>query len=112
MMEQQMTLKSNDLQERWNTCVLTTCYAYRQVEQIKELFDNVLEVITQIINSLAEIFKPLVDTCKGLFDIYTKDDFITVGFIYSRSFPSCVSSFKINTKGFPRPVTHCARSRC
>ena len=26
--------------------------------------------------------------------------------------PKYVYNLKVNTKGFPRPVTHCARSRC
>lgn len=35
MTEQQIVLKSDDLQERWKTCIWTPCYAYRMVERIR-----------------------------------------------------------------------------
>ena len=115
MMEQQMILKSDDLQERWKTCVLTTCYAYRVVERVKEAIHNLTEVVRQIINSLAEVFKPVVETLTTAFrDLveYVEECNEDSNKSYPQGYPQYVDNLKVNTKGFPRPVTHCARSRC
>lgn len=116
MMEQQMTL-SSDLQERWKTCVLTTCYSYRVVERVKEVIENFQEVMIQVINKLAEIFRPVAESLSSLFDelkefIDKNEDFIKYCKSYPQGYPQYVDNLKVNTKGFPRPITHCARSRC
>ena len=113
MTEQQIVLKSDDLQERWKTCVMTTYYAYKMVERVREAIDHLHDVVRQIINSLAEVFKPVVKSLNLVFEelrdfIDEHEDFIK----YMESCPQYVGNLKVNTKGFPRPITHCARSRC
>ena len=115
MMEQQMTLKSDyELQNRWKTCVLTTCYAYRMVERVKEAIDTLYDIVRHIINNIAEILKealkPVVETFKDL--IYYLEDSCVSDKIYLQSYPQYVNNLKVSTKGFLRPVTHCARSGC
>lgn len=117
MMEQQTALKSDDLQERWKTCISTTCYAYRMVERVKEAIEHLHDVVRQIINSFAEVFKPVVESLNLVFEelrdfIDEHKDFIKYCQSYPQSYPQYVDKFKLNTKGFPRPITHCARSRC
>lgn len=117
MTEQQIVLKSNDLQERWKTCVMTTCYAYRMVERVREAIDHLHDVVRQIINSLAEVFKPVVESLNLVFEelrdfIDNCEDFILYIKDYPQVYQHKVDNLKINTKGFPRPIPHCARSRC
>lgn len=118
MMEQQMTLKSNDnLQERWKTCIATTCYAYRMMERVKEAIEHLHDVVRQIINSLAEIFSPFVRSLNLVFEefrdfIDEHKDFIKYCQSYPQSYPQYVDKLRVNSKGFPRPITYCARSRC
>lgn len=112
MTEQQMTLKSDDLQDRWKMSILTTCYAYRVVERVKEAIDNLVEAVIDIINSLIEVFKPVVDILKTVWE--DSIDFVEEHKekSYQQSYPHNVDNLKVNTKGFQRPITHCARSRC
>lgn len=114
MTEQQTALKSDDLQERWKTCIATTCYAYRMVERVREAIENLHEVIRQIINSIAEAFKPFVETLTLAFKDFIEEveDLYDYDKSYPQSYPQYVDKLKLNTKGFPRPITHCARSRC
>lgn len=116
MMEQQIALKNNNdkMQEKWKTCVKTTCYAYRMVEIVKEAIDNLYDVVRQIINSL---FRPVTDSLKLVFEefrdfIDRHEDFIEYMADYQQDYPQYVDKLKVNTKGFPRPITYCARSRC
>lgn len=117
MTEQWIVLKSDDLQERWKTCVMTTCYAYRMVERVREAIDHLHDVVRQIINSLAEVFKPVVESLNLVFEelrdfIDEHEDFIKYCQSYPQSYPQYVDNLKVNSRGFPRPITHCARSRC
>ena len=116
-MEQQTALNSNEMQEKWKTCVLTTCYAYRMVERVKEAVDNLINEVILIINSLAEVFKPIVDSLTLVFEEFIDfvdkhEEFIKYMKDYQQSYPPYVDNLRINTTGFPRPITHCARSRC
>lgn len=116
MMEQQIVLKSDDLQDKWKTCMLHTCYAYHMAERVKEAIDVLAEVVRQIINNIREIFKPFVEQLHLVFD--ELKEFIDDSNLYEeeksypQSYPHYVDKLKVNTKGFPRPITHCARSRC
>lgn len=118
MMEQQIALKkSDDLQERWKTCIATTCYAYRMTERVKEAIEYLHEVVRHIINSLAKVFKPLVDSLNFVFEglkdfIDNHKDFIEYCQSYPQSYPHYVNNLRLNSKGYPRPIIYCARSRC
>ena len=116
MMERQTVLKNSE-QEKWKLCVSSTCYAYRVVDRVKEVVDNIYEVLRQILNRLAEVFKPYIESLKSLKDKFidfvdTHKDFIEYCSNYQQSYPPFVDNLKVDTKGFPRPITHCARSRC
>lgn len=117
MTEQQTALKSDEMQEKWKKCVVTTCYAYRVAERVREVIDTLYDVMRQVINSLAEAFKPVMETISFTFE--TLKDYIDEEFelteydkSYPQSYPRHVDNFRVNTKGFPRPITRCARSRC
>ena len=115
MTEQQMTLKSDDLQERWKTCVLTTCYAYRVVERVKEAIHNLTEVVRQIINSLAEVLKPVAETLTTAFrDLveYVEECNEDSNKSYPQGYPHYVDNSKFNSRGYPMTIRPCARSRC
>lgn len=117
MMEQQIVLKkSDDLQERWKTCVRVTCYSYSMVERVKEVIEHLHEVARQIINSFVEAFKPMVNHltmfCKDFVDFIKTEDFHTDIYTYPHSYPHIVHNLKIDTRGFPSPILKCARSRC
>ena len=117
MTEQQTVLKNSEMQEKWKMCVATTCYAYRMVERVREAIDHLYDAIRQIINSLAEVFKPVVGSLNLVFEelrdfIDDHEDFIKYMKSYPPSYPQYVNNFPVNTKGYPRPITHCARSRC
>lgn len=118
MMEQQIVLKNNiKMQEKWETCIMTTCYAYRTVERMKEAIENLHDVVRQIINNLAELFKPVMKSLTLVFEEFRDfidriDDFYNNEKIYPQGYPHYVNNLKVNTKGFPKSITHCARSRC
>ena len=113
-MEQQMTLKNDEMQEKWKTCILTTCYAYRMADSVKEIVEIFQEAVRQFINSIAEVFKPIVETLALTFkDFFDKvEDLYDYEKSYPLNYPPIVNNFKINTKGFPRPIIGYARSRC
>ena len=116
MTEQQTVLKSDDLKEKWNTCILATCYAYRTVDIIKEVVDDLFDVFRVLVNALSEVFKPVIETLSfsinKVIHFLSKEDFHEDSKSYPQSYPQYVDNFKVNTKGFTRPIVHCARSRC
>lgn len=120
MMEQQVVLKnSNDdeMQEKWKSCIHMTCYAYRMAERVKEVIDNLYDAMRTFLNSLAEAFKPVMQSLTLVWEEFRDfvdkhEDFIEYMSDYQHSYPPYVDNLKINTRGFPRPISHCARSRC
>ncbi len=114
MMEQQTALTNSELQMKWKTCVKVTCYAYRTVKYVSDFWQKVMDAITQIVENLKRAFsdftESLADAFRDLIDTDNHD------IIISKSYPhyvdNYVDNFKVNTKGFPRPITYCARSRC
>ena len=118
MTEQQTILKSDDMQLKWRDCVLRTCYAYREaeyltsrVEQIKEVLDKFWEAVRIIINSFVEVMRPMFEELSNMLYEY-KDFHIREEYCNYQSYPQNVYKSKVNTRGFQRPITHCARSRC
>lgn len=122
MMEQQMILKNDDMQLKWRDCVLRTCYAYREaeyltsrVEQIKEVLDKFWEAVRIIINSFVEVIRPMFEELSDMLyeykDFYRREEQYSYQ-SYPQSYPQNVYKSKVNTRGFQRPITHCARSRC
>ena len=118
MMEQQKVLNNNsEMQDKWKLCIASTCYAYKMVERVKEVIDDLVDAVRLFLNSLAEVFKPVRESLTLVFDefkdfIEEHEDFIKYMRDYQQSYPPYVDNLKLNTKGFPRPITHCARSRC
>lgn len=116
MTEQQMTLKSDDLQERWKSCVRVTCYVYRTVEWVKDFYERVLDAISLFIENMKTAFRDftesLADAFKDLADTAFNSEDNKFYQSYPQSYTHYVDNLRVNTKGFPRPVTHCARSRC
>lgn len=117
MMEQQMILKSDEMQKKWNTCVIHTCYAYRMVEHLTEAIEVLTELIRNILNNIVDIFKPFVESFQLVFNRFKdfledlEDYYVMEYKVYSRkSFH--IKKVVVNTKGFPRPIIFCARSRC
>ena len=114
MMEQQIALTNNELQMKWKTCVKVTCYAYRTIKYVSDFWQRVMDAIIQIVENLKRAFndftESLADAFKELIDRDSND--IIVSKSYPHYFYNYVDNFKVNTKGFPRPITHCARSRC
>lgn len=121
MMEQQTALKNNEMQEKWKTCVKTTCYVYKVVERFKETIENLYDMVRAIINSLVESFKTIAKSVSQVFsslrDFVDKhEDFIKYMKDYKedypQDYPQYVNNIKVNTTGFPRPIGYCVRSRC
>ena len=114
MMEQQMILKSDEMQKKWNTCVIHTCYAYRMVEHLTEAIEVLTELVRNIFNNIVDIFKPFVESFQLVFKDFLEDledNYVMEYKVYSRKYFH-TKKVAVNTKGFPRPITHCARSRC
>lgn len=117
MKQELMKLKNDEMQEKWKLCISSTCYAYRKVEVFKGLIDDLYDIIRQFLNSLAEVFKPVIESLNIVFDelrdfIEERKDFIMYMKNYPQSYPPYVDNLKLNSKGFPRPVMCHARSRC
>ena len=117
MMEHQKILNNKELQNKWNSCIMNTCYAYRTLDRFKEVIDNLHEVVIQFLDNLMIVFKPIKDSLTLVFEefrdfIDKQEDFILYLKDYPQVYQHKVDNLKINTKGFPRPIIHCARSRC
>lgn len=119
MMEQQTVLKKPydaEMQYKWKSCVRMTCYAFRTVEWLKDFIDRALEVIEVYIERLKNAFSSLTNSLsecfKDLSERLFKPEEEYVIESYPHIYPQYVSNLKLNTIGFPRPIVHCARSRC
>ena len=114
MMEQQTVLTNSELQMKWKTCVKVTCYAYRTVEYVSDFWQRVMDAIMQIVENLKRAFSDFAESLADAFKELIDRDSHEI--IVSKSYPhyvdNYVDNFKVNTKGFPRPITHCIRSRC
>lgn len=122
-----MPQQSDDLQIKWQKCLHETFFAcdvvYRYVpylekieevvnlfityakqwcESLQEVGRIFMEVIRPAFQKLSEAFNDLKDTC---------EDFRPVE---KRSYPHSYQHnvHKYNTRGYPRPIYRCARSRC
>ena len=69
-----------------------------------EVVEKVIEAFKTISKRLRDIFEKL----KELFNSIKYTDYQS----YPHSYPHCVDNLKVNTVGFPLPITRCARSRC
>ena len=116
MMEQPKTLSDYEMQEKWKSCVRVTCYVYRTAEWVKDFYERALEAISIFIEYMKTAFidftESLADAFKDLTDRVLKPDDDKFYQSYPQSYPQYVDNFKVNTKGFPRPIVHCVRSRC
>lgn len=119
-MKQELTKTSNDdLQNRWENCVRITCHAFRTYELLKDFMDRALEVINVLIESIRNAFSGVFEKLSEAFKKFVEDipkycrNRVEKNFqSYPHIFPHYVNNHKVNTKGFPRPVVICARSRC
>lgn len=124
-----MPQQSDDLQIKWQKCLhetffacdvvyryaphvlekieevvnLIITYAKRWCESLQEVARRFMEVIRPAFQKLSEAFNDLKDTCKDLEKPVEKKS-------YPHSYPHNVH--KYNTRGYPRPIYRCARSRC
>ena len=116
MMEQQMTLKNNEMQLKWKSCVRVTCYVYRTVEQVIGFCERVLDAISLFIENMNTMFRDfiesLADAFKDLADRAFNPEDNKFYQSYPQSYQHYVDNLRVNTKGFPRLITPCARSRC
>lgn len=116
MTEQQMTLSNDEMQLKWKSCVRVTCYVYRTVDWVRDFYERVLDAISLFIENMKTVFRDftesLADAFKDLADRAFKPEDEKFYQSYPQSYPHYVDNLRVNTKGFPRPITHCARSRC
>ena len=114
MTEQQTALTNSELQMKWKTCVKVTYYAYHIVEYVSDFWQRVMDAITKIVENLKRAFSDFAENLADAFKELIDRDSHEI--IVSKSYPhyvdNYVDNFKVNTKGFPRPITYCARSRC
>ena len=115
MTEQQTALKNDEMQEKWKQCVMYTCYAYRQSLDIVARIEMLWEAVRVILNSIAEAFKRFMQEINLTFteirDIINEPP-KHICKSYPHSYPHSVDNFPENTKGYPKPIMRCARSRC
>lgn len=116
MMEQQTTLKNDEVQEKWRQCIGYTCYAYRQSMDIVARIEMLWEAVRIIINSIAEALKGFMETVNLTFteirDIINEPPEIKSYPHYPHSYSHSYNNFRVNTKGYPHSIIRCARSRC
>ena len=124
-----MTQQNDDLQIKWHKCLhetffvcdvvyryvpyvsekieemvnLTITYAKQWYESLQEVARRFMEVIRPAFQKLSEAFNDLKDTYEDLEKPVEKKS-------YPHSYPHNVH--KYNTRGYPRPIYKCARSRC
>ena len=123
-----MPQQSDDLQIKWQKCLHETFFAcdvvYRyaphvleKIEEVANLFityarqwyeslqevaRRFMEVIRPAFQKLSEAFNDLKDTCEDFRPVEKK----SYPHIYQHNV------HKYNTRGYPRPIYKCARSRC
>ena len=107
MKQELETLKNNELQYRWKIIVSLTCQEYRY-RQFEEAMKSIRESIETFSEKVKECFDSLFYYVDEIKDILDYDDIKS----YSHFYPHSVHNYKVNTRGFPRPINRCARSRC
>ena len=123
-----MPQQSDDLQIKWQKCLhetffacdvvysyvpylekieevvnLIITYAKQWCESLQEVARRVMEVIRPAFQKLSEAFNDLKDTCED-FEKPVKKKSYTHTYVHN--------VHKYNTRGYPRPIYRCARSRC
>lgn len=122
-----MPQQSDDLQIKWQKCLhetffacdvvyvyaphlmkkieeavtLLITYARQCYESLQEVARRFAEMLRPAFQKLSEAFEDFKDTCD--FEPVEKKS-------YPHSYPHNVH--KYNTRGYPRPIYRCARSRC
>ena len=124
-----MSQQNDDLQIKWHKCLhetffvcdvvyryvpyvsekieemvnLTITYAKQWYESLQEVARRFMEVIRPAFQKLSEAFNDLKDTCED-FEKPVKKKSYTHTYVHN--------VHKYNTRGYPRPIYRCARSRC
>ena len=124
-----MSQQNDDLQIKWQKCLhetffacdvvyryvphvsekieemvnLTITYAKQWYESLQEVARRFMEVIRPAFQKLSEAFNDLKDTCEDFEKPVKKKSYTH---IYAHNV------HKYNTRGYPRPIYICARSRC
>lgn len=124
-----MSQQNDDLQIKWHKCLhetffvcdvvyryvpyvsekieemvnLTITYAKQWYESLQEVARRFMEVIRPAFQKLSEVFNDLKDTCEDFEKPVKKKSYTH---IYAHNV------HKYNTRGYPRPIYRCARSRC
>ena len=124
-----MSQQNDDLQIKWHKCLhetffvcdvvyryvpyvsekieemvnLTITYAKQWYESLQEVARRFMEVIRPAFQKLSEAFNDLKDTCED-FEKPVKKKSYTHTYVHN--------VHKYNTRGYPRPIYKCARSRC
>lgn len=124
-----MPQQSDDLQIKWQKCLhetffacdvvyryapylekfeevvnLIIIYAKQWCESLQEVARRFMEVIRPAFQKLSEVFNDLKDTYEDPVEKPVEKK------SYPHSYPHNVH--KYNTRGYPRPIYRCARSRC
>lgn len=98
---------NDDLQDKWKSIMLNTCREY-QYKQYEESWASIRKAIETFSEKVKETFDQLYYYVEEIEDILDYGDIKS----YSHFYPHNVHNCKVNTRGFPRPVSRCARSRC
>ena len=124
-----MSQQNDDLQIKWHKCLhetffvcdvvyiyvphvsekieevvnLTITYAKQWYESLQEVARRFMEVIRPAFQKLSEAFNDLKDTYEDFEKPVKKKSYTH---IYAHNV------HKYNTRGYPRPIYRCARSRC
>ena len=121
-----MPQQSDDLQIKWNKCLHETFFAcdvvYRYaphvVEDIEEMVNLLITYAEQWCESIQEVARIFIEVIRPAFQKLSEafNDLRGTCFkpvekkSYPHSYPHNVH--KYNTRGYPRPIYRCARSRC
>lgn len=118
MTEQLMTLKNDDLQNRWKLCVKVTCFAIRTSEELlcrmsklKELLDTIGDLIRAFARKISESFGYVKDLVIEAFNRCAEKMEYKIP-SKPKQRPSYRRGVKPNSVGFPRLIVYRARSRC
>lgn len=117
MTEQQMTLKNDDLQDRWTRCVRMTCLSARICKLASCAMSRITEILSNLIKSMAEYISDVFSSIGDLISESIqkiRESFEGVDFSSSVSIPrpKYNTVVRSNSKGFSKPVLYRARSRC
>lgn len=104
-------LIDEELQTKWKVCVRVTCSVYRLMDNIRDFIDRAVEAIQIFADKLREVFSGFMKSISNVL-ADKKDLIVTIKKCYPHGYPQNVDNCKVNTRGFPSPVYHCARSRC